>query len=93
MLRGDPSYESMSSSHFLKSTTKEVPLVARVAATPRGPSMTSPAQEGPVQPFCGAEMSTSTPSSSMLVHTVPEAMQSSTKRPPCACIAAHARLM
>mmetsp|Transcript_16448 Transcript_16448/g.39244 ORF Transcript_16448/g.39244 Transcript_16448/m.39244 type:complete len:217 (-) Transcript_16448:612-1262(-) len=87
------SYESMSSSHFLKSTTKEVPLVARVASTPRLPSMTSPAHEGPVHPFCGAEMSTSTPSSSMLVHTVPDAIQSSTKRPPSFSMAAHARLM
>ena len=49
------SYESMSSSHFLKSTTKEVPLVARVASTPRLPNMTSPAHDGPVHPCPGRE--------------------------------------
>mmetsp|Transcript_22878 Transcript_22878/g.46603 ORF Transcript_22878/g.46603 Transcript_22878/m.46603 type:complete len:289 (+) Transcript_22878:329-1195(+) len=87
------SYASISSSHFLRSTTKEVPWEARVASTPRGPNMTRPAHEGPVQPFCGAEMSTSTPSSFMSTHTVPDAMQSSTKRPPCAWTAAHARRM
>lgn len=40
------------------------------------------AQEGPVQPFCGAEMSASTPHFFMSTHTVPEAMQSSTSSPP-----------
>mmetsp|Transcript_29684 Transcript_29684/g.75434 ORF Transcript_29684/g.75434 Transcript_29684/m.75434 type:complete len:288 (-) Transcript_29684:110-973(-) len=87
------SYASMSSSHFLKSTTKEVPLLARVASTPRLPSITSPAHDGPVHPFCGAEMRTSTPSACMSVHTVPEAMQSSTKRPPSLATAALARWM
>ena len=40
-----------------------------------------------LQPFCGALISTSTPTARMSTHMAPEAMQSSTNRPPAACVA------
>ena len=40
-----------------------------------------------LQPFCGAETSTSTPVAFMSTHMAPEAMQSSTNKPPTACTA------
>jgi hypothetical protein len=40
-----------------------------------------------LQPFCGALTSTSTPMACMSTHIAPEAMQSSTNRPPTACTA------
>lgn len=75
------------------SQQNESPWCAFVAATPRSESMTRPAHEGPVHPFCGAEMSASTPFCSMSTHTVPEAMQSRTKMPPYECTASETVLM
>ena len=46
--------------------------------------ITKPAQGEADQPFCGAEISTSTPSLRMSTQMQPEAMQSSTNTPPTA---------
>ena len=40
--------------------------------------MTRPAQAGPLQPFCGAVMTMSTPRASMSTHMHPDATQSNT---------------
>ena len=46
------------------------------------------AQQGePLQPFCGALIRMSTPQATMSTQIVPEAMQSSTNRPPTWCTA------
>ena len=73
--------------------TMDVDVVFRVAWSPRSESIISDAHAGPVQPFCGADRIQSTPVSFMSTQTVPEAMQSSTNKPPCACIAAATFLM
>src|SRR5690606_30150476 len=51
-------------------------------------SITSPAEGDADQPFCGAEISTSTPTAFMSTQTQPDAMQSSTKSAPTSCAAA-----
>jgi hypothetical protein len=68
-------------SHFFRSQAKLVLVVPSMRARARSPSMTRPAQDGPLQPFCGALISTSTPVARMSTHIAPEAMQSSTNRP------------
>ena len=74
-------------SHFFKSQEKLELVVPSMAALARSLSMTM-AQHGELlQPFCGAEISTSTPVACMSTHMAPEAMQSSTNRPPTACTA------
>jgi len=51
------------------------------------------AQQGELlQPFCGAEIRMSTPVACMSTHMAPEAMQSSTNRPPTACTASATAL-
>jgi hypothetical protein len=50
-------------------------------------SITMPAQGVADQPFCGAEITTSTPSAFMSTQRQPDAMQSSTKSPPTSCTA------
>ena len=73
----------MMSSHFLRSMAKLVLVVPSTAVRPRAENMTSAAPGVLDQPFCGALMSTSTPQASMSTQIAPDAMQSSTKRPPC----------
>jgi hypothetical protein len=59
-------------------------LVDSMRLRAASPSMTRAQQGGPLQPFCGALRSTSTPVATMSTQIVPEATQSSTKRPPTA---------
>jgi hypothetical protein len=54
--------------------------------------LTAAQQGDPLQPFCGAEISTSTPVAFMSTQIVPEAMQSSTNKPPTACTASATAL-
>ena len=75
-------------SHFFRSSEKLVLVVASMRASARAPSITRPQQGGPLQPFCGALTSTSTPVAAMSTQMAPLAMQSSTNRPPCSCTAA-----
>src|SRR3546814_5816445 len=77
----------MISSHFFRSQAKEELVVAFTFSFAAWLSITRPLQGEALQPFCGAEISTSTPTACMSTQTVPEAMQSSTKRPPTACTA------
>src|SRR3546814_7502620 len=70
----------MISSHFFRSQAKEELVVAFTRSFAAWLSMTRPLQGEALQPFCGAEISTSTPTACMSTQTVPEAMQSSTKR-------------
>ena len=79
-------------SHFLRSIAKVVLWVASMAARARSLSITI-AQHGELlQPFCGAEMRMSTPVAAMSTHIAPEAMQSSTNKPPTACTASATSL-
>ena len=73
--------------HLPRSIAKLVDLVAFSRSSATSFSMTRPAEGGADQPFCGAEMSTSTPLAFMSTHAQPEAMQSSTNSPPTSCIA------
>ncbi len=73
--------------HFARSIAKLVDCAAFARSSAVSLSITSPAEGGADQPFCGAEISTSTPASRMSTHTQPEAMQSSTNRPPTSCTA------
>jgi hypothetical protein len=67
-------------SHFLRSQAKLVLVVASMRSRARSPS--DQAQHGePLQPFCGALISTSTLLAAMSTQTVPEATQSSTNKP------------
>jgi hypothetical protein len=74
-------------SHFLRSQAKLVLVVPSMAARARSLSMTKAQQGELLQPFCGAETSTSTPVACMSTQIAPEAMQSSTNSPPTACTA------
>ena len=67
--------------HFLRSQAKLLLVVASILARARSPSMTNAQQGEPLQPFCGALISTSMPLATISTQTVPEAMQSSTKSP------------
>ena len=53
------------------------------------PSMAMPQQGVALQPFCGALMSMSTPMAFISTQAAPDAMQSSTIRPPTSCTAAQ----
>ena len=53
----------------------------------RADSITIPAEGEALQPFCGAEISTSTPVWRMSTQTAPEAMQSRTISAPTSCAA------
>ncbi len=55
--------------------------------------MTIPKPGESLQPFCGALINTSTPSLSISTQTAPEAIQSKTNIPPCACTASLTSLM
>ena len=74
-------------SHFLRSAAKLVLVVASMRARAASLSITKAQQGGPLQPFCGALTSTSTPVAAMSTQIAPEAMQSSTNSPPTACTA------
>ena len=75
-------------SHFLRSQAKLELVVSSMRTRARSPSATIPQHGGPLQPFCGALTRTSTPVAAMSTQTVPDAMQSSTNRPPTSCTAA-----
>jgi hypothetical protein len=74
-------------SHFFRSQAKLLLVVASIAARARSLSITKAQPGDPVQPFCGALTSRSTPVAFMSTHIAPEAMQSSTNRPPTSCTA------
>jgi hypothetical protein len=74
-------------SHFFRSQAKLLLWVASTRAWAAALSITRAQQGEALQPFCGALISTSTPQACMSTHSVPEAMQSSTNRPPTACTA------
>ena len=74
-------------SHFFRSIAKVLLCVPSMAWRARSLSMTMAQQGELLQPFCGALISTSTPVAFMSTHMAPEAMQSSTNRPPTACTA------
>jgi hypothetical protein len=74
-------------SHFLRSQAKLVLVVPSMRSRAAALSITIAQHGEALQPFCGALTSTSTPVASMSTHIVPEAMQSSTKRPPTAWVA------
>ena len=71
----------------MRSQAKLVLLVPSMAARARSLSITMAQQGELLQPFCGALTSTSTPVATMSTQMVPEAMQSSTSRPPTSCMA------
>ncbi len=62
-------------------------VVASMAVRARLDSMTMAHAGEPLQPFCGAEINTSTPVACISTHIAPEAMQSSTNNPPTSCTA------
>ena len=68
--------------HFARSSAKLSDAVSASRSSARAESMTNPADGDALHPFCGAEMSTSTPSASISIHALPEAMQSSTSKAP-----------
>jgi hypothetical protein len=74
-------------SHLRRSIAKLLLVVPSIAVRARSPSITKAQQGEPVQPFCGALITTSTPVACMSTHSAPEAMQSSTNRPPTSCAA------
>ena len=74
-------------SHFFRSIAKLLLVLASIAARARSLSITKAQQGEPLQPFCGALTSTSTPVACMSTQTAPEAMQSSTNSPPTSCTA------
>ncbi len=74
-------------SHFFRSQEKLVLVVVSMAVRARSLSITKAQQGEPDQPFCGALISTSTPVATMSTQIAPEAMQSSTNRPPTSCTA------
>ncbi len=74
----------MIDSHFPRSTAKDVDLRAFTRSTAAAFSMTQPVEGEADQPFCGAEIRTSTPVAFMSTQTQPEAIQSSTNNPPTA---------
>ena len=59
-----------------------------MACRARSLSITMAQQGLLLQPFCGAEIKTSTPVACMSTHIAPEAMQSSTNSAPTSCAAA-----
>ncbi len=71
----------------LRSQAKLLLWVVARAATARSPSITMAHAGEALQPFWGAVTSTSTPSACMSTHSAPEAMQSSTSKPPTSCVA------
>ena len=71
-------------SHFPRSTAKEDDARLFATSTARSDSITQPAEGCADQPFCGADISTSTPVAFISIHAQPEAMQSSTMMPPTA---------
>ena len=79
--------------HFFRSIAKLSEVVCSSRATARSDSITSPAQGEALQPFCGAEISTSTPVAFMSTQAQPEAMQSSTISAPTSCAASASAVM
>ncbi len=74
--------------HFFRSMAKLFDMVAASRSSARGLRTTTPAEGEADHPFCGAEISTSTPVASISTQTQPDAMQSSTISAPTSCAAA-----
>ena len=74
-------------SHFFKSHAKLLLVVASMRLRANSDSTTKAQPGVPVQPFCGALTSTSTPVAAMSTHIAPDAMQSNTNMPPTLCMA------
>ena len=72
----------MMARHFLRSSAKLLDAVCSSRSAARADSITRPAEGEADQPFCGAEISTSTPVASMSTQMAPDAMQSSTINAP-----------
>ena len=79
--------------HFFRSSAKLSLVVFSSRSSARAENITRPAAGEALQPFCGAEISTSTPRAFMSAQTAPEAMQSSTIRPPTSCTACASAAM
>ena len=73
--------------HFLRSSAKEFGVLSASRASARALITTRPTAGEADQPFCGAEISTSTPVDTISTQTQPEAMQSSTSSAPTSCAA------
>lgn len=76
-----------------RSSAKLSGTASASAASARGDSITRPAEGEADHPFCGAEISTSTPVAAISTQMQPEAMQSSTTSAPTACAASATRVM
>ena len=83
----------MIESHFFRSIAKLFDVVVSTRALARSDSMTSPAEGDADQPFCGAEINTSTPVACISTQMQPLAMQSSTRIAPTSCAAAARAVM
>ena len=68
--------------HFFRSMAKLDDVVPSIRSSAASENITRPAEGEADQPFCGAEIRTSTPTSFMSTQTQPLAMQSSTKSAP-----------
>ena len=77
----------MMANHFFRSTAKLSLLVWSSRSIARCDSITRPAEGDADHPFCGAEISTSTPVAFISTQAQPEAMQSSTISAPTSCAA------
>ncbi len=77
----------MIDSHFLRSMAKLFDVVPSTRSRPRSDIITRPAAGVDDHPFCGAEISRSTPVAFMSTQIQPEAMQSSTMTAPTSCAA------
>ncbi len=64
--------------HFFRSSAKEFDAVSSSRFSAAGDITTTPAEGEADHPFCGAEISTSTPVASISTQMQPLAMQSST---------------
>ena len=79
--------------HFFRSIAKLSLSVFSSLPAARCDSITSPAAGVEDQPFCGAEISTSTPVAAISTQTAPDAMQSSTISAPTSCAASDSARM
>ena len=83
----------MMARHFLRSSAKLLDTVLSSRSVASLDSITRPADGEADQPFCGAEINTSTPVASISTQMAPDAMQSSTIMAPTSCAAAAMAVM
>ena len=79
--------------HFFRSIAKELDVVLSILSTARCDIITNPAEGVADQPFCGAEINTSTPVARISTQTQPDAMQSNTINAPTSWAAAAMAVM